>query len=94
MPLFFPDDHRPDLSVTSIVELKCLDADNPGRVVRAVVWDQVIEAHAIAAGWKQPLGNYDRKAMVRDVLDRVVEQASAAYDDQGQPDVIELHKRP
>jgi hypothetical protein len=91
MPLFFPEDHKPDLSVPGIVELMCLDSDNPGRIVRVGVADQVIEAHAIAAGWKEPLGEYDREKMVYDVLGRLMVEASEAYDEDGKPAAFELH---
>jgi hypothetical protein len=91
MPLFFPDDHKPDLSMPHLVELKCLDSGTK-RVVRVMVPDIVIEAHAIAAGWKEPLGEYDRSKMVYDVLDRVVAAASKTYDAQGKPAVFELDK--
>jgi hypothetical protein len=93
MPLFFPDDHKPDLSTTSIVGLLCADTQTK-RPVQVMVWDQVIEAHAIAAGWKEPLpADYDRKRMVYDVLDGVVRKASETYDEQGHPAVFELQRR-
>ena len=93
MPLFFPNDHKPDLSMSHLVELKCLDSDNPGHVVRVMVPDIVIEAYAIEAGWKEPLGRYDRAKMVHDVLDPVVVAAAGtAYDAQGKPAVLELAK--
>ena len=93
MPLFFPDNHKPDLSVSSIVELRCRDSDTM-RIVQVMVWDKCIEDHAIAVGWKQPLGEYDRAKMLGDVLGRIVSQASETYDAQGKPAALELRDGP
>ena len=93
MPLYMPNEHKPDLSVSDLVELKCRDADD-NHVVPVVVSDLIFEAHAIALGWKEPLGNYDRTKLVRDALERVVQQASETYDACGKPRVVALQRLP
>lgn len=93
MSLYHPDDHKPDLSVTHVVELRCRDSDTK-RIVQVVVWDKCIEDHAIAAGWKQPLGKYDRGKLLGDVLDRIISQASEMYDALGKPFAFELRDGP
>ena len=93
MPLIFPDEYKPDLSDAYVVELLCHDADNK-RGVRVYVADQVCEEHAIVAGWKEPLGEYDRRKLVADALAGVVAEASRTYDAQGKPQAVELHRRP
>jgi hypothetical protein len=91
MPLYFPDEHKPDLSWSHIAELRCRDCDTE-RIVPVMVWDRCMEGHAIAAGWPEPLGKYDRAKMLGDVLGSVVLQASEEYDALGKPPGgIEMH---
>lgn len=89
MPLLPSNDHKPDLSVSSAVQLRYRDSIT-GRIINVLVWDTCIEGHAIAAGWKQPLGKYDRAKMLTDVLDRIASQASRVYDAEGKPALVEM----
>jgi hypothetical protein len=84
MPLLFPDEHKPDLSWPHVAELRVGDSDT-GHIVRVMVWDKCIEDHAIAAGWPEPLGEYDRAEMLAAVLERLILQASATYDAHSKP---------
>jgi len=91
MPLYHPDEHKPNLSVRHVIQLSCRDSDT-NRIVQVVVRDKCIEDHAIKAGWKEPLGEYDRAKMLGDVLDRIIAQASETYDARGKPTVFELRE--
>jgi hypothetical protein len=74
MPLYVPDEHKPRPIRVHVVELSCRDSDTHR---------MCIEEHAIAAGWEQPLGKYDRAKMFGDVRDSIISQASDMYDAQG-----------
>ena len=89
MPLFFPDDHKPDLSISSIVELKCLDVET-GQVVRVLVWDKATENHGLAIGHREPFIDANRDRVFLAVLDRIVAEASDTYDRLGRPRLFEL----
>jgi hypothetical protein len=93
MPLYFPHGHKPNLSVTRFVELRCFDSDT-NRIVEVVVWNRCIEDHAIAAGWREPLARYRRAKVLGDVLKRIVSQASETYDARGKPSALALHYGP
>jgi hypothetical protein len=78
-------------SIASIALLSC--AADKNRIVQVVVWD-TIKDHAIAVGWKQPLGAYDRAKMLGDMLDPIISQASERYDAMGKQTVVELRDGP